>query len=40
MEAGGGLVVVQSHPVVGRCLVAAKEIRQGEVIIKEEPIGE
>ena len=37
---GSGLASVQSDPVVGRCLVAATEISQGAVVLKEKPLGE
>ena len=30
---------VQENPIVGRCLVASRNLTQGELILKEMPLG-
>ena len=31
--------MVQRSPIVGRCLVASKDLSQGELIVRESPLG-
>ena len=31
--------LVQRSPIVGRCLVASKDLSQGELVVRERPIG-
>ena len=39
MEACATPFMVQRSPIVGRCLVASKELSQGELIVRERPLG-